>query len=140
MTKFTVRFTDRSPLDPHDFGQIQRSTITAPDEQTARDAFEVCNCEVIEVTEVKDWRDAQKRMDMIADITREIRFLSTSDEYIAWFEAAPEDGFFSAACDKLLSMKRPASFQDGRMDVTKYFNGITATASKTWAGRHLNNS
>lgn len=60
MAKFTVRFTDRSPLDPQDAHHIQRETITAPDEKTARDAFEVCNCEVIDVTEVKDWQDAPK--------------------------------------------------------------------------------
>lgn len=58
MAKFTVRFTDRSPIDPADAHRIQRETITAPDEKTARDAFEVCNCEVIDVTEVKDWQDA----------------------------------------------------------------------------------
>jgi hypothetical protein len=28
--------------------------------------------------------------------------------------------------------------QDMTVDVTKYFNGIPATASKTWAERHLN--
>lgn len=58
MAKFTVRFYDRSPLDPQDRFTIKRETITAPDEKTARDAFEVCNCEVIDVTEVKDWQDA----------------------------------------------------------------------------------
>ena len=56
--KFTVRFYDRSPIDPQDRFTIKRETITAKDEQTARDAFEVCNCEVIDVTEVKDWQDA----------------------------------------------------------------------------------
>ena len=64
--KFTVRFTDRSPLDPQDAHRIQHETITAPDEKTARDAFEVCNCEVIDVTEVKDWQDAPEYKQALA--------------------------------------------------------------------------
>ena len=39
------------------------------------------------------------------DVCHEIRDNMTQEEYNAWWEAAPEDTFFSAACDKLLDMK-----------------------------------
>ena len=48
---------------------------------------------------------AEKRANMILDVCQEIRDLSTQDEYEVWFEAAPDRGFFDAACDKLLSIK-----------------------------------
>lgn len=49
MKKFTVSFYDRSPIDPQDFGRIQREVINATDEQSARAAFDICNCEVLSV-------------------------------------------------------------------------------------------
>jgi len=48
---------------------------------------------------------AEKRANQCMDITQEIRDTMTQDEYIAWWEATPENGFFNAACDQLLSMK-----------------------------------
>lgn len=48
---------------------------------------------------------AEKHAAMVLDVCHEIRDYMTQEEYNAWFEAAPEEGFFSAACDQLLSMK-----------------------------------
>ena len=55
---------------------------------------------------------AEKRISMIRDVCQEIRDYMTQDEYNAWFEAAPEEGFFFAACDQLLSMKLGSNSYD----------------------------
>lgn len=49
MNKYKVSFTNRNTLDPRDADTIQHETVTAPDEQTARDMFAVSGCEVVSV-------------------------------------------------------------------------------------------
>lgn len=48
---------------------------------------------------------AEKHATMVMDVCHEIRDCMTQDQYNAWWESAPEEGFFSAACDQLLAMK-----------------------------------
>lgn len=46
-----------------------------------------------------------KREAQLMDMTQEIRDTMTQDEYNAWWEAAPEQGFYSYTEDYLLMLK-----------------------------------
>ena len=69
---------------------------------------------------------AAKRQAQLMDMTQEIRDTMTQEEYNAWWEAAPEQGFYSYTEDYLLALKGKTNH---------YNNVINGTAKMTPAYR-----
>ena len=64
---------------------------------------------------------AAKRQAQLMDMTQEIRDTMTQEEYNAWWEAAPEQGFYSYTEDYLLALKlcnRIVADAQGEMETT----------------------
>lgn len=55
--------------------------------------------------EVEAERRKAKLRGMTMDVCQEIRYMMTQKEYSAWWNASPDEGFFSHACDTLIRMK-----------------------------------
>ena len=68
----------------------------------------------------------EQRKAQCADIVQEIRDNMTQEEYNAWWEAAPEQGFYSYTEDYLLALKGKTNH---------YNNVINGTAKMTPAYR-----
>jgi hypothetical protein len=130
MNKYIVSFYERNPLDPQDRLTVKRETILAVSKKEAGDIIANCDCEVIEVSTIDE---------LFERITELKNQVANAQEGLRLMHSVAMKGEQSALThiDNGVDTVDAVAWKD-ETDVSQYFNGIPAHASKTWRERHLN--